>query len=94
MDSFEAYMDTLEDAITEKCPKLVDKATDLVTKLEEVQRDAPGQFENLDALKKLSAAKALAANASNIPEIPDLIKSAIEDMKREVEQAREAGEDI
>ena len=55
IEAFEDYMDTLDDAIFKKFPRIIEEVAELAPKAERLKDEAAGDFEALGAFEKAKA---------------------------------------
>jgi hypothetical protein len=78
VETFTAYALALDDAITNKLPDVLQRASELPQQAQDAQAAAQGELEGLGLMAKGKAGIAIAKNIALIPKIPAFVKAAAE----------------
>ena len=80
----------LEKCVTEQMPAVLENAQALPGQAEEAKNAAESEFSELDMMKKGKALLATAFNTKNLGKIPAFIKSSIEGFKGDLNELKDA----
>jgi hypothetical protein len=75
-------------------PEVLEKAERLPEEAERVKDRAVDQLEQLDFMKKSKALLAFAFNLKQLSKVPSFIKKAIEGFKSDLEEVKQAKEEV
>jgi hypothetical protein len=78
VEAFTAYALALDDAVTNRLPDVLQKASALPQQAEDAQAAAQGELEGLGFVAKGKAGIAIGKNMLLIPKIPAFVKAAAE----------------
>jgi len=87
---FTKYIKDLQKCITEQIPDLLEKAERLPSEAEDAKNSAEHELAQLDFMKKSKAIMAFGINIKNLAKVPGAIKQALEGLKSDLEEAKEA----
>lgn len=93
-EGFVKYIDALQSCITEQIPDVLEQAQRLPEEAEKVKDRAADQLEALDFMKKSKALMAFAYNIKQLSKVPAYIKNAAEGIKGDLEEVKEAIEQV
>ena len=94
MDAFSQYTVAIQEAFTEKMPKVFQEMQELAGRASTLQANAAGEFDALGDFKKVQAVAKTAKLVSDLPKIPAFMQTQINDMKKELDEIKETKETI
>lgn len=93
-EAFKKYAMALKEIVMDKLPELFDKAKELPDKVEEIKDNCAEEFENLDIMSKGRALMSIALNIKHVAKVPMFLKNALQSMKAEFDEIKEAMESL
>jgi hypothetical protein len=89
-EGFVSYAQAIQKCVTEQMPAVLESAEGLPSQAEEAKNNAESEFNDLDLMKKGKAVLATGFNIKNLSKIPPFIKSAIEGFKGDMNELKDA----
>ena len=81
IETFESYMSSVEDTLTNKLPNVMKQADDLPPSMDRAKDSSMPEVERLGVMDKAKAVAAIASNAKEVARVPTAIKNACEALK-------------
>ena len=94
IDAFNEYTEALQEAVTEKMPKVLESMQELANKADTLQASAAGEFDALGDFQKMQAVAKTVKLVADLPRIPAFMQTQINDMKKELDDIKATKETI
>ena len=85
IEAFEDYMDTLDDAIFKKLPRIVEEIAELAPKAERLKDEAAGDFEALGGFEKAKAIARTVSVAGTCSRLPNELKAQVKIFEKSID---------
>ena len=92
-EAFQKYVNALHDAVM-KTPDIIEAVGKIADEANDIAKYAEPHFERLDVMAKAKAVMNMSFNMKIVTTMPGQIKDAIEELKADLEQIKEVGQEL